>query len=171
VRLPSIRSRLARSLMLWVVAWGLGVALAVGLAAQHEVDELLDESLALARYEPLPPGTPLAPATHAELQAVQDAITALGRRLSQRVASERAFTAHAAHALRTPLAGIDTQLAVALREAPPALQARLAARARRGRPADARGVGAAGAVPQRRAAAVAGGRRGGACWRGCRTRG
>ena len=43
----------------------------------------------------------------------------------QRVTQERAFTAHAAHALRTPLAGIDAQLAVALREAPPGLQPRL----------------------------------------------
>ena len=41
------------------------------------------------------------------------------------MAHERAFTAHAAHALRTPLAGMDAQLAVALREAPLALQPRL----------------------------------------------
>lgn len=45
MKLPSIRSRLANALLLWVAAWGLGVALAVGVAAQHEVDELLDESL------------------------------------------------------------------------------------------------------------------------------
>jgi len=38
---------------------------------------------------------------------------------------ERAFTAHAAHALRTPMAGIDVQLALAIREAPEALQPRL----------------------------------------------
>jgi signal transduction histidine kinase len=93
---------------------------------RRELQPLTDLSLALARYEPLPPGTPLAPATHAELQAVQDAITALGQRLARRVANERAFSAHAAHALRTPLAGIDTQLAVAQREAPAAMQPRLA---------------------------------------------
>ena len=57
---------------------------------------------------------------------MHDAISALGERLARRVANERAFSAHAAHALRTPLAGIDTQLAVAQREAPASLQPRLA---------------------------------------------
>ena len=53
------------------------------------------------------------------------AIDQLGQRLAQRLAHERAFTAHAAHALRTPLAGIDAQLAMCLRESPPELQPRL----------------------------------------------
>ena len=39
--------------------------------------------------------------------------------------SERAFTAHAAHALRTPVAGIDVQLALAIKEAPEAIRPRL----------------------------------------------
>jgi signal transduction histidine kinase len=69
---------------------------------------------------------PLPPASRQELQAVHGAIPALGERLARRVANERAFSAHAAHALRTPLAGIDTQLAVAQREAPASLQPRLA---------------------------------------------
>ena len=93
---------------------------------RRELQPLVDLAQALARYEPLPPVTPLAPATHAELQPVQDAISGLGERLARRVANERAFSAHAAHALRTPLAGIDTQLAVAQREAPDAMQPRLA---------------------------------------------
>ncbi|MFO1266659.1 MAG: histidine kinase dimerization/phospho-acceptor domain-containing protein [Rubrivivax sp.] len=49
-----------------------------------------------------------------------------GARLAANAAAERAFSAHAAHALRTPLAGLEAQLAVAQREAPPALQGRLA---------------------------------------------
>ncbi len=111
----------------------IAAALLVGLLAvvwlrvrvRHELAPLDALSEALGRYEPLEPGADLAAATRAELLPMHDAVLALGRRLSQRVASERAFTAHAAHALRTPLAGIDAQLAVALREAPPALEARL----------------------------------------------
>ncbi|MBK9362956.1 MAG: hypothetical protein IPM99_18555 [Rubrivivax sp.] len=99
---------------------------------------------------------------------MHDAIEALGERLARRVANERAFGAHSAHALRTPLAGIDLQLAVAEREAPPALQPRLA-RARGRDAADARGRGAAGAVSQRRGVAAAAGFTWRRCWRGCRT--
>nr|WP_232533056.1 MULTISPECIES: HAMP domain-containing sensor histidine kinase [Ramlibacter] len=41
------------------------------------------------------------------------------------VASERAFSAHAAHALRTPLAGLGAQLALAQRDSEPAAAARI----------------------------------------------
>lgn len=67
----------------------------------------------------------LGPAERRELQPVHQALDALLERLALRMATERAFSAHAAHALRTPLAGIDAQLAVALREGPPALAPRL----------------------------------------------
>ncbi|MBL8349649.1 MAG: HAMP domain-containing histidine kinase [Burkholderiaceae bacterium] len=67
----------------------------------------------------------LGPAERRELQPVHRAIDALMDRLATRVATERAFSAHAAHALRTPLAGIDAQLAVALRECPAPLTPRL----------------------------------------------
>lgn len=108
-------------------------ALSVGLLAvlwlrvrvRRELAPLDALSGALAGYEPLQPGATLVAPTRAELVPMHDAVLALGRRLAQRVASERAFTAHAAHALRTPLAGIDAQLAVALRESPPALAVRL----------------------------------------------
>jgi len=92
---------------------------------RQELAPLQDLSQRLAAHDPLQPGATLGPATHAELQAVHQAIDALAGRLVQRVAQERAFTAHAAHALRTPLAGIDAQLAVALREAPEPLLPRL----------------------------------------------
>ena len=67
----------------------------------------------------------LGRADRRELQPVHQAMDALMERLAIRMATERAFSAHAAHALRTPLAGIDAQLAVALRECPPALGPRL----------------------------------------------
>jgi len=52
-----------------------------------------------------------------ELVPVHAAVDGLMARLSTRISNERAFSAHAAHALRTPLAGIDAQLALALRDA------------------------------------------------------
>ena len=92
---------------------------------RQELAPLQALSQRLAGHDPLQPGATLGLARHAELHPVHQAIDALAGRLVQRVAQERAFTAHAAHALRTPLAGIDAQLAMALREAPPALQPRL----------------------------------------------
>ncbi len=93
---------------------------------RHALQPLVDLPVHLDRYEPLPPVVPLPAPSRRELQPVHQAIEALGHRLARRVANERAFSAHAAHALRTPLAGMDTQLAVAQREAPADLQPRLA---------------------------------------------
>ncbi|MBY0466776.1 MAG: HAMP domain-containing histidine kinase, partial [Burkholderiales bacterium] len=56
---------------------------------------------------------------------IRKAVKQLGHRLTRRLENERAFSAHAAHALRTPLAGMDAQLAVALRECPPDVRPRL----------------------------------------------
>ena len=92
---------------------------------RHELQPLGALSERLAHYDPMLPGATLGAAAYTELQPVQAAIDALAARLARRVTHERAFTAQAAHALRTPLAGIDAQLAVAVREAPPALQPRL----------------------------------------------
>jgi signal transduction histidine kinase len=92
---------------------------------RHELAPLQNLSQRLLVHEPLAPGATLGPAERSELQPVHSAIDQLGQRLSKRLAQERAFTAHAAHALRTPLAGIDAQLAVSLRECPDALRPRL----------------------------------------------
>lgn len=67
----------------------------------------------------------LPEAQRQELRPVVQAVHDLARRLSERLAHERAFTAHAAHALRTPLAGMDAQLAVALKEVPETVRPRL----------------------------------------------
>ena len=75
--------------------------------------------------EPAAPAALGAP-QRAELAPMHEAIEQLAQRLARRIADERAFAGHVAHALRTPLAGIDAQLAVAQRESPPALQPRLA---------------------------------------------
>lgn len=53
-----------------------------------------------------------------ELRAVQAALAGIARRLDERLQFEREFAAQAAHLLRTPLAGMEAQLAVALKEQP-----------------------------------------------------
>lgn len=71
------------------------------------------------------PSTQLPTVTREELLPIREAVMDLTARLAQRLANERAFSAHAAHALRTPLAGIDAQLAVALKESSPESKPRL----------------------------------------------
>jgi signal transduction histidine kinase len=93
--------------------------------AVHELAPVQRLSERLQAHDLLAPGATLGPAERAELAPVHAAIDAIAAQLARRVANERAFSAHAAHSLRTPLAGIDAQLAVALREAPPELQPRL----------------------------------------------
>ena len=92
---------------------------------RHDLMPLQRMLQRLAEFDPLRPQVGLQAHDDEELQQVQAAIDAMAARLARRVAHERAFTSHAAHALRTPLAGIDAQLAVALLEAPPSLQPRL----------------------------------------------
>ncbi|GCL64616.1 sensor histidine kinase [Pseudaquabacterium pictum] len=108
-------------------------ALLVGVAGSvwarrllvRELRPLEQLSHAVARHDPLEPSHELLHVDRAELVPLRQAIVELGSRVARRVASERAFSAHAAHALRTPLAGIDAQLAVALRAAPPDVAQRL----------------------------------------------
>jgi signal transduction histidine kinase len=94
------------------------------LRVRRELEPLEGLSERLARHDPLA-GHELGAPERAELAPVHRAIDALGQRLARRVAHERAFASHAAHALRTPLAGMEAQLAVAQREVPPAVQPRL----------------------------------------------
>ncbi len=68
-------------------------------------------------YDPMRPDTDLPAPERQEFVDVHAAVMDLGRRLAQRVENEQAFAAHAAHALRTPLAGMDAQLAMAMKEA------------------------------------------------------
>lgn len=111
-----------------------GAALAVGLLCalwlsrrvRHELLSISELSAAVDDYDPLQTSSVLSPVHRLELLPMWRAISQLGARLAQHVANERAFSAHAAHALRTPLAGMVTQLALAQRASPPAAQPRLA---------------------------------------------
>jgi signal transduction histidine kinase len=101
---------------------GLGCALWLSLRVRRELQPLSMMSQAVAAYDPLDPQARLAAPKRAELQPMHAAIVALGTRLGHRVRSERAFASHAAHALRTPLAGLVAQLAVAQHQSPPVAQ-------------------------------------------------
>lgn len=108
-------------------------ALAVGFLAtvlmnariRAELRPLQQLSSAVQSFDPMASGASLAGVHRAELEPIEAAIEDLALRLGRRISTERAFTAHAAHALRTPVAGIDAQLAMAIKEAPQELQPRL----------------------------------------------
>ena len=111
--------------LLGAVLLGLLAAALLNWRIRRELQPLERLSAQIKNFDPLRPGTAPDAADRAELQPIEDAILDLGQRLAQRITSERAFASHAAHALRTPVAGIDAQLAIALKEAPDALRPRL----------------------------------------------
>jgi signal transduction histidine kinase len=71
-----------------------------------------------SRTDPRELAAQLGPPARAELLPVHEALRQLGDRLGARLAMEREFTAQSAHLLRTPLAGMEAQLAVAMKELP-----------------------------------------------------
>ncbi|MBX3602463.1 MAG: HAMP domain-containing histidine kinase [Rubrivivax sp.] len=111
----------------------IAAAVAVGLLGhfwlrahlRDELQPLQRLSMRLHAWDPGAAAPPLGAPERAELAPFHAAIDLLAARLAARLANERAFAAHAAHALRTPLAGIDAQLAVALRETDGAVAERL----------------------------------------------
>ena len=104
---------------------GLICALWLSRRASQELEPLIDMSRQVSSYHPLEEGAQPPVATRQELLPLRDAIVNLGERLARNVTSERAFSANAAHALRTPLAGLGTQLAVAQLECPPEVRPRI----------------------------------------------
>ena len=119
------RTGVALSAALASLAMGLLGLLWLRARVRQELLPLQRLSERLALHDPVASGAVIGAAERAELVPVHAAIDHLSRNLARRLAHERAFSAHAAHALRTPLAGIEAQLAVALRESPPPVQERL----------------------------------------------
>lgn len=101
-------------------------ALWLRVRVRKELLPLTALTAAVAQFDPLQPGATLPEANRQELAPVRDSVVSLGTRLAARVAHERAFAAHAAHALRTPLAGVMAQLAAAQRVSPARAQPMLA---------------------------------------------
>lgn len=108
------------------LAVGILCALWLSAAVRRELRPISELSAAVTGYDPLQPGATLPQARRLEMQPLRHAVSELGARLARRVASEHAFAGHAAHALRTPLAGMVAQLAAAQRLAPADTQAMLA---------------------------------------------
>lgn len=103
-----------------VLITAMSVSLLWALLLRQRVDRSMHPLAQLSRqietYDPMRPETAPDRGERAETAAISEAVSSLGRRLAQRVRVERAFSACAAHSLRTPLAGMDAQLALAQRE-------------------------------------------------------
>ncbi|NCT85321.1 MAG: sensor histidine kinase [Comamonadaceae bacterium] len=103
-----------------VLLAALTVSLLWALLLRQRVDRALRPLVHLTRqietYDPLKPETAPDHGQRAETAAISEAVRSLGRRLAHKVRVEQAFSACAAHSLRTPLAGMDAQLALAQRE-------------------------------------------------------
>jgi two-component system OmpR family sensor kinase len=101
---------------------GLLMVTVIRQAIRRGLTPLTSLAKVVERYDPMVPDTAPRSSQWAELAPMATSITDLGQRLARRIVSERAINAHAAHALRTPLAGIDAQLAVAQKIAPAELR-------------------------------------------------
>jgi two-component system OmpR family sensor kinase len=77
---------------------------------------LQDLAQKIETYDPVQADGRLDAGVRAETAVIADAVNALGQRLLRRIETERAFAACATHSLRTPLAGMDAQLALAQRQ-------------------------------------------------------
>jgi signal transduction histidine kinase len=97
--------------------------LRAGLAQELQPIERLSQQL--QSFDAQASAISLYEAERSELQPMHAAIEGLSQRLSRRMQHERSLAAHAAHALRTPLAGMDAQLAVALTDSQGAVRERL----------------------------------------------
>lgn len=110
---------------LWPMAAALPLlALAIGWAVHRGVAPLKRLGHALALREPQALNPVQVEAAPSEMTPLLDALNGLFARISDLMASERRFTADAAHELRTPIAAIRLQAQVAQGEANDVLRQR-----------------------------------------------
>jgi two-component system OmpR family sensor kinase len=100
-------------------------ALALALRIGRELQPVVQLAANVAAIDPAPVAPLLPRSPRRELEPVYAALEGLLQRLAHKLRSERAFAAHAAHSLRTPLAGLSAQLELAHAQAPAMLQPRL----------------------------------------------
>jgi signal transduction histidine kinase len=108
-----------------VMLLGLFAAAALGWSIQRELRPITDFAQTIDRVGPETARLEEPRLRRRELTPAYSALAALLLRLQAKLRSERAFAAHAAHSLRTPLAGLTAQLEVASATAPPELAGRL----------------------------------------------
>jgi len=121
------RARLARGILLGEMVPDLLVALAAVLLAWFGIarglaplDRLRSEIAQRSVRDLSPLATALAPR---EVEPLVNTLNGLLREFRAAIEAQQRFTANAAHQLRTPLAGLQTQVELALRQsAPPEMQ-------------------------------------------------
>lgn len=120
-------SRLEAVVFTFLAAFGMSLmsTLLMNWRIRQELRPLGALGRSVQCYDPLQPDSAPQGVPREELRPIEQAIKELGQRLAQRVISERAFSSHAAHALRTPVAGLDIQLAMAIKEVPDTFKPRL----------------------------------------------
>ena len=108
-----------------VIAFSLVAAAVVASRIRREMQPL---ARLVRDVEAISPGaTAMTPprSPRQELEPVYAALDGLLRRLADKLRSEHAFASHAAHSLRTPLAGLSAQLEVARLQAGPEIAGRI----------------------------------------------
>ncbi len=109
------------------VVLGCGVLAASWLAlrVRRELQPVAQLARDVEAMEPATVSGPSPRSPRQELEPVYAALADLRHRLAEQLAAEKAFSEHAAHSLRTPLAGLAAQLELAAAAAPAELQRRL----------------------------------------------
>jgi signal transduction histidine kinase len=102
-----------------VLVLGLVACAVLGWAVRHELRPIADFARAVESIGPDTAHLPAPKLPRSELDRAYAELGAMLSRLQAKMRSERAFAAHAAHSLRTPLAGLSAQLEVASAIAPP----------------------------------------------------
>ena len=109
-----------------VLGCGALAALWLALRVRRELKPVAQIARDVQAMQPASPTGPPARSPRRELEPVYAALTDLQHRLAEQLAAEQAFSEHAAHSLRTPLAGLAAQLELASTSAPEPLRRRLA---------------------------------------------